>query len=77
MLVASYFEKRKPNTIAKKTGIQAVFLPLSVDAIPEVSDNFKLVDYWIDSINESLEDTASSQGNRRQHRKTQMNRGGK
>ncbi len=77
MLVASYFEKRKPNTIAQKTGIQAVFLPLSVNAIPAVSDNFKLVDYWIDSINESLEVTASSQGNRQQHRKTQRNRGGK
>ncbi|MCE5252455.1 metal ABC transporter substrate-binding protein [bacterium] len=55
MLVASYFEKRKPTTIAQKTGIQALFLPLSVDAIPEVSDNFKLVSYWIDSINKAVQ----------------------
>ena len=61
MLVASYFEKRKPNTIANKTGIQAIFLPLSVNAIPEVSDNFKLVDYWIDSINNALTNTPTSE----------------
>lgn len=54
MLVASYFEKRKPNTIAQKTGIKAVFLPLSVYGIPEVSDNFKLVDYWLDSIDDAM-----------------------
>jgi ABC-type Zn uptake system ZnuABC Zn-binding protein ZnuA len=50
MLVASYFEKRKPNAIAIKTGINALFLPLSVGAISELSDNFKLIDYWIESI---------------------------
>ena len=60
MLVASYFEKRKPNTIAGKTGIQALFLPLSVNAIPEVSDNFKLMDYWIDNVNEALKHTTTS-----------------
>ena len=51
MLVAGYFEKRQPTTIAQRTGIQALFLPLSVYAIPEISDNFQLVDYWIDAIN--------------------------
>ena len=54
MLVATYFEKRKPMTIAKKTGIEAIFLPLSVGAIPEASDVFSLVDYWIDSINAAV-----------------------
>jgi ABC-type Zn uptake system ZnuABC Zn-binding protein ZnuA len=55
MLVASYFEKRKPTTISQKTGINALFLPLSVGAIPEVSDNLKLVDYWIEQINQAIE----------------------
>lgn len=54
MLVASYFERRKPTTIAQKTGIQALFLPLSVGATSEVTDNFKLVDYWIDQINDAI-----------------------
>ena len=55
MLVANYFEKRKPATISQKTGIKAVFLPLSVGAVPEATDNFKLVDYWIDTINAAME----------------------
>ena len=50
LLVASYFEKRKPTTIAQKTGITPVFLPLSVGGIEEATDNFTLIDYWIDSI---------------------------
>jgi ABC-type Zn uptake system ZnuABC Zn-binding protein ZnuA len=54
MLVATYFEKRKPMTIAKKTGIEAIFLPLSVGAIPEATNGFSLVDYWIDSINAAV-----------------------
>jgi len=58
MLVAGYFEKRKPTTIAQKTGIQALFLPLSVYAIPEISDNFELMDFWIDSINEAMKTTS-------------------
>ncbi len=60
MLVATYFEKRKPNTIAQKTDIKAVFLPLSVDAFPELDDNFKLVDYWIKNINEAMNSKISS-----------------
>jgi ABC-type Zn uptake system ZnuABC Zn-binding protein ZnuA len=51
MLVASYFEKNSPQSIADKTGIEALYLPLYVKAIPGVEDNFQLVDYWIDQIN--------------------------
>ncbi len=54
MLVASYFEKRKPNTIAQKTGIEALFLPLSVGGESNLDDNFKLMDYWIDEINKVI-----------------------
>lgn len=55
MLVATYFEKRKPMTISRKTGIEALFLPLSVGAVPEAPDCFSLVDFWIDRINESVQ----------------------
>lgn len=58
MLVASYFEKRSPLTIAQKTGIEALFLPLSVGAISEITDNFKLVDYWIDHILRAVSEPA-------------------
>jgi len=50
MLVASYFEKNSARMIEEKTGIKALFLPLFVGGIPEVTDNFQLVDYWIDQI---------------------------
>jgi zinc/manganese transport system substrate-binding protein len=50
MLVASYFEKNSARMIEEKTGVKAVFLPLFVGGIPEASDNFKLVDYWIGQI---------------------------
>ncbi|MBA7521732.1 hypothetical protein ES705_13843 [subsurface metagenome] len=51
MLVASYFEKNSPRMIEDKTGIKALYLPLFVEGIPEVTDNFQLMDYWIDQIN--------------------------
>jgi len=54
MLVANYFERRKPDTIAKKTGIKVVYVPFCVGAAPGISDNFKLVDCWIKSINDAL-----------------------
>jgi len=50
MLVASYFEKNSAQMIEDKTGIKALFLPLFVEGIPEVTDNFELVDYWIEQI---------------------------
>jgi len=55
MLVATYFEKRKPATIARKTGILPLFLPLSVGAVPEARDCFALVDHWIDQINRAIQ----------------------
>lgn len=55
MLVASYFEKRKPTTIAQKTGIKALFLPLSVGAVPQADDVFTLMDYWIDQVNQAIQ----------------------
>ena len=68
MLVASYFEKRKPTTISERTGIQAIFLPISVDAQPEVPDNFALVDFWIDQILEVLQNPQNQDGGPGRHR---------
>ena len=55
MLVASYFEKNSARMIEEKTGVQAVFLPLFVGGIAEVTDNFQLVDYWIDQIESNIQ----------------------
>lgn len=54
MLVASYFEKKTARMIESKTGIKALFMPMFVNGIPQVSDNFKLVDYWIDHVNANI-----------------------
>jgi len=55
MMVADYFEKRKPATIAQRTGIQPVFLPFSVGGNDDVTDNFKLIDFWLDSLLEAAQ----------------------
>lgn len=55
MLVASYFEKNSPRMIEEKTGIKALYLPLFVEGMPGIGDNFQLVDYWIDQINMNIQ----------------------
>ncbi len=55
MLVASYFEKKSPQMIEARTGIKALFLPISVLGLPEIKDSFQLIDYWIDQINANIE----------------------
>ena len=55
MLVASYFEKKSPQMIESRTGIKALFLPISVLGLPEITDSFKLIDYWIDQINANIQ----------------------
>lgn len=54
MLVASYFEKKSPQMIEDKTGIKALYLPLFVQGVPGINDNFQLVDYWIAQINANI-----------------------
>ena len=56
MLVASYFERSSPQMIEDRTGIKAVYLPVSVGGLPEITDSFQLMDYWIDHINANLPD---------------------
>lgn len=55
MLVANYYEKNSPRSIEEKTGIKAVFLPMSVYGLPEINDLFSLIDYWIDEIINNIE----------------------
>jgi len=54
MIVASYFEKKTAQMIEEKTGIKALYLPLFVNGLPGIDDNFKMVDYWIDQINANI-----------------------
>jgi ABC-type Zn uptake system ZnuABC Zn-binding protein ZnuA len=54
LLVASYFEKSTPNMIANRTGIEAVFLPLSCGAVDGTETVFELVDYWIAQLKTAI-----------------------
>lgn len=55
MLVASYFEKKSPQMIEDKTGIQAVYLPVFVSGMETIENNFDLMDYWINTINRAIQ----------------------
>jgi len=50
LLAANYFEQRKPQLIADRTGIVPVIVPTSVDGAPGVNTYFKLIDAWIDGL---------------------------
>ena len=54
MIVANHFERNSPRKIEERTGVKAIFLPFAVHAVPEVTDTFKMIDYWIDAINENI-----------------------
>jgi ABC-type Zn uptake system ZnuABC Zn-binding protein ZnuA len=54
MIVANYFEKKTAQMIEDKTGIKALYMPLFVNGLPGIDDNFKLMDHWIDQINASI-----------------------
>ncbi len=55
MLVANHFEKNTPRKIEARTGIKAVFLPLSVEGEPGIHTVFDLYDYWVKKIREAVE----------------------
>ncbi|MFH1070285.1 MAG: hypothetical protein V1794_11755 [Candidatus Glassbacteria bacterium] len=58
MIVANYFEPNTPRMIESRTGIKALFLPLSCGGNEKVVDNFALVDYWLDEILAATQSTA-------------------
>ncbi len=57
MLVASYFERNTPAKIESRTGVKAIFLPISVTGEPGVDTLFQLYDYWLDTILAELGET--------------------
>lgn len=56
MLVATYFERNSPQMIEDRTGIKAIYMPVHSTGLPEITDSFQLIDYWIDHINANLPD---------------------
>jgi ABC-type Zn uptake system ZnuABC Zn-binding protein ZnuA len=50
ILAANYFDEHKVETIADRTGAEAVIVPLSVGGVPGTETYVRLVDYWIDGL---------------------------
>ena len=53
LLAANYFERRKPEDIAKRTGIIPVIVPTSVGGEPGVKTYFDLIDTWIGRLRDA------------------------
>jgi len=47
LLTANYFERRKPELIAERTGIVPVVVPMYVQGEPGIETYFDLVDLWV------------------------------
>ena len=57
ILAANYFDRRKVDAVAQRTGARAVVVPLFVGGVPEANDYFGLMDYWTDKLIEAAEAT--------------------
>ncbi len=67
LLAANYFEKRKPQMIADRTGIIPVIVPTSVGGEPGIDTYSDLVDCWVGRLREAFEKagvTATGSGGR-------------
>jgi ABC-type Zn uptake system ZnuABC Zn-binding protein ZnuA len=54
LLTANYFERRKPELIAERTGIVPVVVPMYVQGEPGVETYFDLVDLWVGRLKDAF-----------------------
>jgi ABC-type Zn uptake system ZnuABC Zn-binding protein ZnuA len=57
LLAANYFERRKPELIAERTGIVPVVVPMSVGGEEGVETYFDLVDLWVGRLKTAFAET--------------------
>jgi ABC-type Zn uptake system ZnuABC Zn-binding protein ZnuA len=57
LLAANYFERRKPELIAERTGIIPVVVPMSVGGEEGVATYFDLVDLWVGRLKDAFAET--------------------
>lgn len=58
LLAANYFERRKPERIADRTGIIPVIVPTSVNGEPGVDTYFDLIDTWVGRLRDAYAEAA-------------------
>jgi len=56
IIAASYFDKRRVETVAERTGAKALIMPLYIGAVPGTEDYFGLVDYRTDRLVEMAQE---------------------
>jgi ABC-type Zn uptake system ZnuABC Zn-binding protein ZnuA len=57
LLAVNYFERRKPELIAERTGIVPVVVPMSVGGEAGVETYFELVDLWVGRLKIAFAET--------------------
>jgi ABC-type Zn uptake system ZnuABC Zn-binding protein ZnuA len=62
LLAVNYFERRKPELIAERTGIVPVVVPMSVGGEPGVEPYIDLVDLWVERLRDgfSIDDQSNA-----------------
>ncbi len=64
LLAANYFERRKPQLIADRTGIIPVIVPTSVKGEPGVDTYFDLIDTWVGRLAAAFEEAGGGASGR-------------
>jgi len=54
LLAANYFDENKVRTICNKVGAEPVIVPMFVNGAPGAENVFKLIDLWINKLNEAF-----------------------
>ncbi len=54
LLAANYFDENKVKTICDKVGAEPVIVPMFVNGAPGTENVFKLIDLWINKLNEAF-----------------------
>jgi zinc/manganese transport system substrate-binding protein len=54
ILTANYFDENKVRSICNKVGAEPVIVPMFVDGAPGTENVFKLIDVWINKLNEAF-----------------------
>ena len=67
LLAANYFERRKPQLIAERTGIVPVVVPTSVGGEPGVVTYFDLVDIWLTRLLDAFASADEASGGQGHH----------
>ena len=67
LLAANYFERRKPQLIAERTGIVPVVVPTSVGGEPGVVTYFDLVDIWLTRLLDAFASADEASGGHGHH----------